>query len=100
MNSKSFSWDRIQALVGPATVPISIGSGIATGTITFGAGAYTDCTREILIGGTADGNIRVKFVGQTTTSVTIPVKAGWRYPWALTKIFATSTTVTNIWAFY
>lgn len=95
----TFRWDSIQALVGPATVPIRISAGTATGGITFPTGATYTHTREILIGGTADGNIRCKFLNQTSTSVTIPVKAGQRYPWALTKVFATSTTVSAIWGF-
>ena len=96
----TFRWDSIQALVGPATVPINISGGTATGGIPFPTGATTNHTREILIGGSTSGNIRCKFLNDTATSVTIPVTAGQRYPWALTKVFSTSTTVTKIWGFY
>lgn len=97
-NNNQFAWDKAIALVGPATVPIDIGTGSTAGTITLPD--WADSTREILIGGTSDGNIRVKFLNQTTTSVTIPVKAGQRYPWAVTKVFIAATSaVDNVWGF-
>ena len=96
----TFRWDSIQALVGPATVPINISGGTATGGITFPTGATTTHTREIWVGGSTAGNIRCKFLNQTTTSVTIPIIGQRSYPWALTKVFATGTTVTKIWGFY
>jgi hypothetical protein len=99
-SSHTFQWDPIMALVGPATHSVSIACGSTDGTIPFVSGAETTFIREILVGGTADGNLRCKFLHDTATSVTIPVKAGQRYPWALTKVFATGTTATKIWGFY
>ena len=97
-----YSWDQGIALIGPCTNAISIGTGATAGTITFPAGANTNHTREILIGGTTDGNIKVTFLAtEAATSATIPVKAGQRYPWAVTKIWTLATGgVDNIWAFY
>lgn len=101
-SDNKFSWDPSIALIGPAMMPIEIGTGSATGGISFPTGATSDFTREILIGGTSDGNIHCVFKGQGTTStgVTIPVLAGQRYQWGLIKVYSSGTTVDNIWAFY
>lgn len=90
------------ALVGPAMVPVSIGTGSTSGAIPFVTGAYTNYTREILVAGTSDGNIHCVFAGHASgsTGETIPVKAGQRYPWALVKVYSSGTTVTGIWGFY
>lgn len=95
-SADGYKWDLVMALVGPARRELNIGAGSADGSLPSGATQ----TREILIGGTSDGNIRCKFANSVVTSVTIPVKAGQRYPWCLTKVFSTSTTVTGIWGFY
>ena len=101
MTVKDYQWDSIMALVGPATHAVNVGSGATSGTIPFVTNATTECTREILIGGSSDGNIRVSFISDTATSVTIPVKAGQRYPWACDKIYIAATSaVDNIWVFY
>lgn len=88
-----YQWNTLVNIIAPARVAVNISGGTATGGLAHE-------TREILIGGTSDGNIRCRFVGASSGSVTIPVKAGYRYPWALSHVFSTSTTVTAIWGFY
>jgi hypothetical protein len=88
-----YQWNTMINVIAPARNAINVSGGTATGGLSHE-------TREILIGGAADGNIKVRFAGASTGSVTIPVKAGYRYPWALTHVFSTGTTATAIWGFY
>ena len=97
--SHTFVWEPTIALVGPATVPVSIGGGTASGGIVFQSGATSTHTRELIVCGSA-GNIKCRFLNQTTTSVTIPVIANFRYPWAVTHVFSSGTTASGIWGFY
>jgi hypothetical protein len=92
----SYVWTPEIGLVGPARYALNATSGLGT-TATAAALGFT--AREILIGGTSDGNIKVTFADRTT-AVTVPVKAGQRYPWAVTHIYSlASGGVSAIWAF-
>jgi hypothetical protein len=96
MANTNYVWTQELALVGPCRYALNATAGLGT-TATAAALAFT--TREILVGGTSDGNIKVKFADRTT-AVTIPVKAGQRYPWAVTHIYSlASGGVSAIWAF-
>ena len=92
-----YVWSNHFALIGPLRGSEYVSAG--KGSSATGA-ALTFPSREILIGGSSDGNIKVQFADDSTTA-TVPVKAGYSYPWCVTHIYTlASGGVDAIWAFH